>query len=104
MEIITWPIVYKAATEERKEACRRCVTRTFTASGILEQDDAEIWTSIQRVASGVQGRRRDLTYTSSIPANGEGWPGPLTVYPGFAAEDNQWNFYRRWRQMMSSPV
>lgn len=104
VEIITWPLVYKTAPDEIKEACRRCVTRTFSASGILDQDDAEIWTSIQRAAAGVRGGSRSLSYLSSIPANSEGWPGPLTVYPGFAAEDNQWNFYRRWQRMMSTDV
>lgn len=100
MEVWNWALVQKDAPQELKDAGRRCVIRTFGSAGIFEQDDAETWSGIQRAIRGVQGRERELTYFSSIPANTTDWPGPCDSYAGFAAEDNQWNLYRRWLKDM----
>lgn len=100
MEVLTWPMVYKDAPPETKAAARRCVIRTFNSSGIFESDDAEMWSAIQRSLAGVQGRRRELLYKATSEPDSTEWPGPLDARPGFATEDNLWNFYLTWQRWM----
>lgn len=100
-EVWSWALVQKGTSQEFKDAGRRCVIRTFGSSGIFEQDDAEVWSAIQRAVGGVVGRQMELTWYASIPATND-WPGPAVAYRGFAAEDNQLNWYRRWYQQMTS--
>lgn len=106
MEIWVWALAPKAASDEIKDRARRGVIRTFSSSGVFEQDDAETWVGIQRAVAGPVGRERRLTYLSTIPCDPDALAGPaeLEVRPGFAAEDNQWNFYRRWHQLVGDHV
>lgn len=100
LELWTWPMAFRCATDEVKEVARRSAIRTFNSSGIFEQDDAEIWTLIQRSFRGVRGRHQRLLYRATAPARTSGWAGPLEARTGLACEDNMWAFYEAWLARM----
>jgi len=113
LEVTSWALVERDAPAEVKDAARRTTTRAFSPSGIFEQDDAETWVGIQRAIRGAVGREQYLLYESSRPPADPAewdwqepdnrWPGPGSLYPGFSTEDNQWNWWRRWRELMNLP-
>jgi PAH dioxygenase large subunit len=101
-EMWSWAVVYNDTPTEVVDITRQAVARTFGTSGIIEQDDGEIWGRIQRAVSGVRGRRQRLRYFSHRAAESS-WDNPGDAYEGYPTEDNQWNFWRRWRRMMEAP-
>jgi nitrite reductase/ring-hydroxylating ferredoxin subunit len=71
--------------------------------GIVAAGDYDAWPSIQRVSGGAIGQTQTLKYnTFSGPSTPEGWPGPGTVYAGFSRDDNQWNFWLRWLEYLTT--
>src|SRR3546814_17160830 len=57
-------LVEKDASPELREKTRLTTVRNFGISGFIEQDDAEAWQGIQRVAQGPVGRRLTAKYRS----------------------------------------
>lgn len=100
-EVWSWALVHRGTSEQVRRDAGRAVARTFGSTGMLEADDAEIWTLMQRGLSGSQGQTRWLRYLSRTDADPT-WPGPGSAHTGFQTEDNQWHFYRRWAHLMSS--
>ncbi len=100
MEAYSWTLVHRDAPPEFKAAAARSMLRAFGPSGNFEQDDAEVWGSIQKGTSGVQGRRRRLLY------NVEGTLDPssseqVQVFNHQITDDNHWHFYARWRDVLN---
>ena len=55
-----------------------------------------------KATSGYYGRKGKLRY-QAIGEEGkpEGWPGGAKVYDGFGKDNNQWNWWLRWAELMS---
>jgi hypothetical protein len=103
MEVYAWIIVDKSMPPEVKEAQRLQTIRTFSPSGLLEQDDGENWGEIQKVLKGTVQRRYAFNYQMGLGherADGR-YPGDLGYVMGEKASRG---FYRRYAQLMDSDV
>jgi hypothetical protein len=102
MEVMYWALVEKDAPAEVKELTRRTTIQVFTDSGLIDQDDAEVWAGTQRVIGGAVAQRRRANYQGLLgitkPAD---WPGGGEVYAGPSSDDNQWNFWMRYLDFMN---
>lgn len=103
VEVMSFVLVEKEASEEHKEWTKKTYTRVFGPRGNFEVDDSEMWLGISRAAKGaIAGRRISFNYQMGInvqPDRGD-WPGPGTVYQGDYNEANQRNFWKQWLDMM----
>jgi phenylpropionate dioxygenase-like ring-hydroxylating dioxygenase large terminal subunit len=102
MEIWSYFLVEKDASEEYKKTSYETYTHLFGISGTFEQDDAENWRSITRVLRGELSKRMDLNYQMGrgVLELDQNWPGPGTAYAGEFAEANQRNFYQYWLECL----
>ena len=66
MELWAWAVLDKEAPPEVKEAQRLVAMRSFSPSGIIEQDDTENWSSIQLTSRGAMARELPLSYQLGI--------------------------------------
>jgi phenylpropionate dioxygenase-like ring-hydroxylating dioxygenase large terminal subunit len=102
MEVMYWALVEKDAPQAVKDATRKVTIQVFTDSGLIDQDDAEVWAGTQRVIGGAMAQRRRANYQGllgiSKPAD---WPGGGEVYAGPSSDDNQWNFWMRYLDFMT---
>ncbi|MCP3742078.1 aromatic ring-hydroxylating dioxygenase subunit alpha [Rossellomorea sp. BNER] len=105
MEVITWFLVEKHASEDWKKRSRDSYILTFSPSGIFEQDDTEVFTDITAAASGPMPMLKQLTYNYTMGLHREpvsDFVGPGVVYNDKFSEANQRNFYRYWLDLMNS--
>jgi len=89
------------APPEVKEALRVNILRTFSPSGLLEQDDGENWNEIQKVLRGRVARSHPLNARMGLGhANHD-----LGDYPGRTnyvfGEEAARGLYRRWADLMT---
>ncbi|WP_231571406.1 aromatic ring-hydroxylating dioxygenase subunit alpha [Gordoniibacillus kamchatkensis] len=106
MEVITWLLVEKRASEDWKRRSREAFVFTFSPSGIFEQDDTEVFTDITAAAAGSLPFKKNFTYNYTMGLHREpetDFPGPGTVYADKFSEASQRNFYRYWLDLMSEP-
>ena len=100
-EFMHWTLTEKDAPKQWKDATRGLTTYAIGASGVFEQDDSEAWPSIQRATRGWQGRNHSFKYQALLGDHKpDDWPGDGHVYEGFSKDDNQWNWWLRYREMM----
>lgn len=103
-EIWSWLIVDRSAPADVKDAWRKLLTRTFSPSGMLEQDDGEVWSDCYATHQGFVARQVPLNYQMGVGhvRSGEGgFPGELT----YVMSDNAARgFYRRWQELLSDDV
>jgi biphenyl 2,3-dioxygenase subunit alpha len=103
-EIEVWAltIVDKDAPDEVKEAYRTGVLRTFSAGGILEQDDGENWVEIQRTLRGHKSRSTRFNVNMGKGRAGRDNPD----FPGITnyvyAEEAARGFYQHWARMLAA--
>lgn len=105
MEVMTWFLVEKRATEDWKERSREAYILTFSPSGIFEQDDTEVFTDITAAASGTMPYTKELTYNYTMGMHREplkDFPGPGVAYTDKFSEAGSRNFYRYWLDLMNS--
>jgi len=101
-EFVNWFLTEKNAPEEMKAEQRRAATLTFGTSGFIETDDADTWPQMTRSARGAVGRQMKLRYQALIGENKpDDWPGGGHVYDGFGKDDNQWNWWKRYFEVMT---
>ena len=100
IEVWALTIVDKKAPASVKDAYRKAVLRTFSAGGILEQDDGENWTEIQKILRGHKARQTLFNAQMGIGNDRHDdpdLPGKTNyVYSEMAAR----GFYGRWQEMM----
>ena len=96
-----WGAVPKEAPPEIKEALRINILRTFSPSGLLEQDDGENWNEIQKVLRGRVARSHPLNARMGLGhANNDlgDFPGRTNYVFG---EEAARGLYRRWADLLS---
>lgn len=102
-EMLTWILVERDADPELRERTIRTTVRNFGISGYIEQDDAEAWQGIQRVAKGPVGRRLTSKYQARIGiVKPDDFAGGGDVHAGFSRDDAQWAWWRRYAEVMSA--
>jgi hypothetical protein len=105
MEVLYWCMVERDAPEEYRARMRKSTIQIFTSSGLIDQDDAEAWSGTQRVIGGVMAQQQRATYQGLLgerrPAD---WPAGGLVYDGPSSDDNQWNWWMRYREFMTAQV
>ncbi|WP_066072020.1 aromatic ring-hydroxylating oxygenase subunit alpha [Neobacillus soli] len=105
MEVITWLLVEKNASDDWKRRSRESFVLTFSPSGIFEQDDTEVFTDITAAASGTMPLVKQLTYNYTMGLHRtpvEDFIGPGVVFDDKFTEANQRNFYRYWLDLMTT--
>jgi 3-phenylpropionate/trans-cinnamate dioxygenase subunit alpha len=103
MEVYAWILVDKTMSPEEKNAQRLQTIRTFSPSGLLEQDDGENWGEIQKVLKGTVQKRYAFNYQMGLGHSraDDRYPGDLGYVMGEKASRG---FYRRYAQLMDSDV
>ena len=103
IEVWAWALVDKAMSPEQKRAIRKSVMRTFSAGGMLEQDDGENWLEIQKVLRGYVAGHSTLNLQMGLGherTDDPRFPGKTNhVFAETAAR----GFYQRWRDPLSKP-
>jgi 3-phenylpropionate/trans-cinnamate dioxygenase alpha subunit len=102
IEVWAWTMVPKSAPDEVKQAIKLDVLRTFSGSGIFEQDDGENWNEIQKVLKGHVARTNKLNMQMGLGharIDADGFPG--RTLPQSMGEEPARGMYRRWRDMVS---
>jgi hypothetical protein len=104
-EVLYWSMVERDAPPEVKAAVRRSTIQIHTSSGLIDQDDAEVWSGTQRVIGGVVAQTRRSTYQGLLGVNKpDDWPAGGLVYDGPSADDNEWNWWLRYQDFMTNRV
>ncbi|HEY6427066.1 MAG TPA: Rieske 2Fe-2S domain-containing protein [Acidimicrobiales bacterium] len=97
-ELWAGALIERDAPDELRAAMR--------ASGLVDLggiDDFAGWPMVQRAAQGVIAEEQTLKYNAVAEANTpEGYPGPGSVYKGLGGDNNQWNFWLRWFELMTT--
>jgi nitrite reductase/ring-hydroxylating ferredoxin subunit len=97
-----WNFIERGASQEFREKSLRASIFGVGASGVVEQDDSEVWPGMQRSAHGYLGRQFTLKYHARAQsAPPDDWRGGGLVYTGFSKDDNQWNWWDRYFQYMT---
>jgi Ring hydroxylating alpha subunit (catalytic domain) len=101
-EFFNWFMVEKTASKEMRDEMRRVSTLAFGISGFIETDDADTWPQMTQSARGAMGRQMKIRYQALAGENRpDDWPGGGHIYPGFAKDDNQWNWWKRYFEVMN---
>jgi phenylpropionate dioxygenase-like ring-hydroxylating dioxygenase large terminal subunit len=105
LEFMNWILSERDAPEAYKQLALENSVRQFGTSGMIEQDDSDTWPHMTQMAKGPMGRQGTMKYqavcTEPPPAN---WPGPGLLYSGFTKDDTQWNWWLRWRELMTATI
>lgn len=109
IEVHSWCIVDKAMPAELKAAVRRQYSLAFGPGGIFEQDDGDVWQSVQDAMRGHVGRQGRFNYqmglgreTPTSERYGETFPGSTSDM--LMTEANQRAFYRHYAKLMANPA
>ncbi len=106
IEVHSWCIVDKALPAELKAAVRRQYSLAFGPGGIFEQDDGDIWQSVQDAMRGHIGRQGRFNYEMGLgreapTAERYGPPFPGSCSDMLMTEANQRAFYRHYATVMA---
>jgi phenylpropionate dioxygenase-like ring-hydroxylating dioxygenase large terminal subunit len=102
MEVVYWCMVEKDAPDSVKRHMRKTATQVFMSSGLVDQDDAEVWSGTQRVIGGAMAQTRRSNFTGQLGINRPpDWPGGGLVYDGPSSDDNQWHWWLRYKDLMT---
>jgi nitrite reductase/ring-hydroxylating ferredoxin subunit len=104
-EFIHWNFIERGASTEFREKSMRASIFGLGASGVVEQDDSEVWPGMQRSTRGYLGKQLMMKYHAhSEPSRPEGWRGGGNVYSGFSKDDNQWNWWNQYFLYMTGKL
>ncbi len=106
IEVHSWCVVDKAMPDELKAAVRKQYSLAFGPGGIFEQDDGDIWQSVQDSMRGYIGRQGRLNYQMGLgretpTAERYGEPFPGSTSDMLMTEANQRAFYRHYAKVMT---
>ena len=103
IELINWCFVEKEASDEYKELALTDGLRSFGISGMFEQDDVVLWTSINSSSNNPIARRYPLNFQSALPTLNTpltDFPGPGNAYRPFFSEVSQFRIMLNWQKLM----
>jgi 3-phenylpropionate/trans-cinnamate dioxygenase alpha subunit len=100
-ELWIWSGADAEAPEWRQKLSRTINIRYFSAAGLIDIDDSEIWLGVQKAVSGVYRRKFPLNYLlgAETGRREDERPGLIDSTP---SEVGIFGFYERWKQLMSS--
>lgn len=104
-QVWSWHIVEKNAPEWWKKLSKQMYTRTFSSSGMLDQDDTENF-EMQALTSDESLWRPEeveLHYQMGLghaPLPEDAFPGPGDVFDGKYSESASRTYYKVWRDLM----
>lgn len=106
IEIHSWLVVDRALPDDLKAAVRQRYSLAFGPSGIFEQDDGDVWQSLQEGMRGPQGRAGRLNYEMGLGREGLTSDRYGPPFVGFCSdilmtEANQRAYYRQWARLMA---
>src|SRR5207245_1292434 len=102
LEFVNYLFAEKDAPEQVKRDMLQNGVQQLGTSGVVEQDDSDVWPAIFRNTYGVMSRARTLKYQALVGHNPpKDWGGGGRVYPGFTKDDTQWDWWLAYHQMMS---
>lgn len=112
VEVWSWFMIDKAAPEEYKEKSYLSYLGTFGPSGILEQDDAEVWARIAQASNGLMARDKELSYNNVLNylmgldrvQPDETFPGPGVAYPICFLDAISRGMHEYWLELLSSDL
>jgi PAH dioxygenase large subunit len=102
MELWSWFLVERDGPDWYKQESYESYVHTFGVAGTFEQDDAENWRSMTRVAKGSMAREHYLNFQMGrgVLERDPDWPGPGEAYPLDYSEANQRGFHSLWLKYM----
>lgn len=102
VEALTWFVVEKDAPETYKENSYQAFLLNFGTSGIVRQDDVEIWTKITDAIQGERAQKLDLNYEIGLGEDPiEDWEFPGIAYETQLLEANARYFWKWYRSQVS---
>ena len=97
-DLWSWALYNKDAPDQVKDSIRKQVTRMFSPTGMLEQDDLEVWSRLEANLMSMPSTHR-LCYEF-----GAGEENPPRPYPGITAslqsDTPAFAFYQRWAELI----
>ncbi len=105
MEILSWVLAEKEASDDYKQAVLRKGFHNFGAAGVFEQDDLELWASATEASDNPIARRYPYSFHTALrymdsPATDHKWPG--RAFRPANTEVAQFEFMRHWDRKMQS--
>ncbi len=105
IEVWSYVLVPKTAPEEIKREYSKVLGRTFSASGVFEQDDGENWASIQGVVEGYVARGTKFNALMGSGYESLAHPDYPECFPknmsSCFSEEAGRKFYIEWRRRLS---
>jgi len=98
-ELWSWALYNKDAPDKVKAGIRRQVTQMFSPTGMLEQDDLEVWARLAANLSNMPGNfRLCYTYAPEEHCSPNPFPGKTA---SLQSDEPAFAFYVRWAEMMA---
>jgi hypothetical protein len=108
MEVRSWVLVPKEASEQHKAKAYKVAAATFGSAGNFEQDDSVAWSGVARSAAGKFAKSQGLLLNYQMGMEGMSeakvlpeWPGPGIAYDSNLEEGVQRTFFNHWHRAMS---
>jgi PAH dioxygenase large subunit len=105
MEILSWVLAEKEASQAYKDAVLRQGFHNFGAAGVFEQDDLELWASATSASNNAIARRFPYSFHTALPyidkpEKDHKWPG--RAFKPADTEVAQLEFMRQWDRCMKA--
>ena len=105
MEILSWVLAEKEASQEYKDTVLRNGFHNFGAAGVFEQDDLELWASATYASNNEISKKYPYSFHTALPyinnpEKDHKWPG--RAYKPADTEVAQLEFMRQWDRRMNT--
>jgi PAH dioxygenase large subunit len=105
MEILSWILAEKEASEDYKSTVLRNGFHNFGAAGVFEQDDLELWASATSASNNPIARQYPYSFHTALPyieapEKDHKWPG--RAFKPADTEVAQLEFMRQWDRTMKA--
>ena len=99
MEIWSWCLTHGHAPPETRDKAQKMLTNLFSASGMFEQDDVEVWEGCSETLGGEQRGRHAMVYMQleSPEISDSPFPGKVYAPP---SDRPLLGFYSTWSECM----
>jgi phenylpropionate dioxygenase-like ring-hydroxylating dioxygenase large terminal subunit len=94
-EFLSFYLVERDAPQEFKDRLLKSSAAAFGVGGFFEEDDIEVFSSMQRGLEGVIAQEAFGTYQAASEPLDPDPSRPGTAYRGALTDDTQWSFYER---------